>query len=138
MTLKDPFLKIKNPCNHPQITHCKIDFTNYQFLLDGLQNHQIDTMYAFLFCLLWFVKTQHSYKINERQKNLKRFHCAAVSDIRVCADSDLLNKVNVAGTQNILNACRVTGVKRLIYTSSTDGIFVFFLLLLFCCLLYFF
>ena len=49
------------------------------------------------------------------------FHNAAKAGI--WGDYDSFYRSNVVGTQNILEACRVTGVGRLVYTSSASVVF---------------
>ena len=48
------------------------------------------------------------------------FHTASLIPITVEITDDDMYKVNVTGTQNIIEACRVNNVKRLIYTSSSS------------------
>ena len=47
------------------------------------------------------------------------FHCAAVTDLR--ADPDLVWRVNLGGTQRVLDACIREGVRRLIFTGSASS-----------------
>jgi dihydroflavonol-4-reductase len=49
------------------------------------------------------------------------FHVAAVSDYWH-TPSDVIYKVNVEGTRNVLEAARSTGVKRVVFTSSTAAL----------------
>jgi dihydroflavonol-4-reductase len=49
------------------------------------------------------------------------FHLAGIVTIMPGMKS-ILERVNIAGTQNVVNACRKTGVHRLIYTSSIHAI----------------
>jgi len=49
------------------------------------------------------------------------YHLAGIISILPGRDK-LLDKVNVAGTQNVVKACIETGVKRLVYTSSIHAI----------------
>jgi len=47
------------------------------------------------------------------------FHLAAVANARKCGeDPSLANSINILGTQNILETCRHSGVKRVIIASS--------------------
>ena len=48
------------------------------------------------------------------------FHTASLIPITVEITDDDMYKVNVTGTQNIIEACRVNSIKRLIYTSSSS------------------
>ncbi len=48
------------------------------------------------------------------------FHLAGIISI-VPGKENLLNEVNVKGTQNIVNACLELGIKRLVYTSSVHA-----------------
>ncbi len=48
------------------------------------------------------------------------FHAAARISIRR-VDAELVNKVNVEGTRNVIAACRAAGVKRLIHFSSIEA-----------------
>ena len=47
------------------------------------------------------------------------FHTASLIPITVDITDDDLHKVNITGTQNIIEACKVNNIKRLIYTSSS-------------------
>ena len=47
------------------------------------------------------------------------FHTASLIPITVDITDDNLHKINVTGTQNIIEACKVNNIKRLIYTSSS-------------------
>jgi nucleoside-diphosphate-sugar epimerase len=51
-------------------------------------------------------------------------HCAARVSVRPLseADTDYMYKVNVTGTQNLIEACRRAGVERLIYMSSIAAV----------------
>lgn len=49
------------------------------------------------------------------------YHLAGVIDINA-GGMDLLKKVNVQGTVNVVNACEKMGVKTLVYASSVDAI----------------
>jgi sterol-4alpha-carboxylate 3-dehydrogenase (decarboxylating) len=49
------------------------------------------------------------------------FHVAAV--IASGSNEDLVRKVNVGGTQNVIDACIENGVKRLIFTSTASVVF---------------
>ena len=49
------------------------------------------------------------------------YHLAGIISILPGRDK-LLDRVNVAGTQNVVKACMETGVKRLVYTSSIHAI----------------
>jgi len=46
------------------------------------------------------------------------FHCAGIASAR--ADRRALEWVNVAGTENVINAARVAGVKRVVHVSCAD------------------
>jgi nucleoside-diphosphate-sugar epimerase len=47
------------------------------------------------------------------------FHTASLIPITVDITDEDLHKVNVTGTQNIVEACEANNIKRLIYTSSS-------------------
>ena len=47
------------------------------------------------------------------------FHTASLIPITVDITDDNMHKVNVTGTQNVIEACQMNNVKRLIYTSSS-------------------
>ncbi|MEK6793925.1 MAG: SDR family oxidoreductase [Spirochaetota bacterium] len=49
------------------------------------------------------------------------YHTAALISI-VPKHSDALHRVNVAGTENVIRACREAGVRRLVYTSSIEAL----------------
>jgi dihydroflavonol-4-reductase len=49
------------------------------------------------------------------------FHLAGIVEIG-SGKKKLINKVNVEGTRNVVNACLKCGVKRLVYTSSVHAI----------------
>lgn len=49
------------------------------------------------------------------------FHTAAIAG--VWGSEDLFHRVNVLGTQSVLDACKATDVKKLIYTSSPSVVF---------------
>lgn len=55
------------------------------------------------------------------QKDQLVFHCAALVSFDA-SDTDRLFCVNVNGTENIVNACLLKGVKKLIYCSSTAAV----------------
>ena len=48
------------------------------------------------------------------------FHTASLIPIAVDITDDDMHRINVTGTQNIIEACKVNSVKRLIYTSSSS------------------
>lgn len=47
------------------------------------------------------------------------FHCAAITDL--LAPRDLMYRVNLLGTQNIMEACLKNGVKRLVFVGSASS-----------------
>lgn len=47
------------------------------------------------------------------------YHVAGCVEIKP-GNEDFVYKVNVTGTENVINACKETGVKRLVYMSSVD------------------
>ena len=47
------------------------------------------------------------------------YHVAGCVEIKP-GNEDFVYKVNVTGTENVINACRETGVKKLVYMSSVD------------------
>lgn len=49
-------------------------------------------------------------------------HCASIVDWGRLPDG-LLDEVNVAGTENVLRACREAGVRALVYTSTMDVVY---------------
>jgi len=49
-------------------------------------------------------------------------HAAGLIDYSAIPDTKTLNDVNVKGTENVINACKNNGVKRLIFTSTVDVI----------------
>ncbi len=49
------------------------------------------------------------------------YHLAGVISI-LAGKNELLNQVNVIGTRNVVAACRQTGVRRLVYTSSIHAV----------------
>lgn len=51
------------------------------------------------------------------------YHLAAIISI-LPGKNKLLNKVNVEGTKNVIEACKKNGVRRLVYTSSIHALFV--------------
>ena len=48
------------------------------------------------------------------------YHLAGMIDINA-SDEDLIYKVNVEGTKNVVAACKKCGVRRLVYASSVDA-----------------
>lgn len=49
------------------------------------------------------------------------YHLAGIISI-TSRNNEVLRQVNVVGTQNVIEACRQTGVKRLVYTSSIHAV----------------
>ena len=49
-------------------------------------------------------------------------HSAAIIDWGTKSEKEVLS-INVDGTKNIINACKIKGVKYLVYTSSLDAVF---------------
>ena len=49
-------------------------------------------------------------------------HAAAIIDWGTKSEKEVLS-INVDGTKNIINACKVNGIKYLVYTSSLDAVF---------------
>ncbi|XP_045172934.2 3 beta-hydroxysteroid dehydrogenase/Delta 5--_4-isomerase type 1-like [Mercenaria mercenaria] len=50
------------------------------------------------------------------------FHLASIIDISLFADMERSYQINVEGTKTVIEACKTTGVKRLIYCSSAGVI----------------
>lgn len=62
------------------------------------------------------------YSLEEALKNVtKVYHCAAVVSFNP-SDRDLLYKVNIEGTANVVNACLDANVEKLAYVSSTSAL----------------
>ena len=50
------------------------------------------------------------------------FHTASMMPMSILNTSEAMERVNVKGTKNVIQACQQCGIKRLIYTSSTTVI----------------
>lgn len=62
------------------------------------------------------------FSLEEALKNVtKVYHCAAVVSFNP-QDRDLLYKVNIEGTANVVNACLDAGIKKIAYVSSTSAL----------------
>jgi dihydroflavonol-4-reductase len=64
--------------------------------------------------------SQESGQIDEAIRDCEAvFHCAAITDLQ--ANFDLFQKVNVAGTENIIKSCLKNKTKRLVYVGSASS-----------------
>lgn len=62
----------------------------------------------------------NSSEIDEATKNCSAvFHCAAITDLN--ASYDLMEKVNVEGTRNIIESCIKNNVNRLVFVGSASS-----------------
>jgi len=62
---------------------------------------------------------QHIDRLCRDQETV--FHAAALT--APWGERNVMNAINVEGTQNVVNACRLAGVKRLVHVSSTSVFF---------------
>ena len=60
--------------------------------------------------------------LEEAMQNVQQvYHCAAIVSFNP-KQKELLNKVNVEGTANVVNACLTAGVKKLLHVSSVSAL----------------